>query len=179
MERFFTARPKQGEDIFSFMSRMDKYKEEITHLQHLALEAGETLKMPKFCRVSGKFCQRLKNTLSTVFSRTRCNKWHRKSGSLFHQRLFDRNCIKFTRTRSLFLPRRKTHNNKHFLQHVSLPLLPQFRIREREREKQVHGRRSGARSVRAHPHNSVHQHPQNTTQLVRNYNTTNVQKESV
>ena len=51
MERFFTARPKEGEDIFSFMSRMDKYEEEIGHLQHLALEAGETLKMPKFCRV--------------------------------------------------------------------------------------------------------------------------------
>ena len=32
MERFFTARPKEGEDIFSFMSRMDKYEEEITHL---------------------------------------------------------------------------------------------------------------------------------------------------
>ena len=43
MERFFTARPKEGEDIFSFMSRMDKYEEEIGHLQHLALEAGETL----------------------------------------------------------------------------------------------------------------------------------------
>ena len=42
MERFFTARLKEGEDIFSFMSRMDKYEEEITHLQHLALEAGET-----------------------------------------------------------------------------------------------------------------------------------------
>ena len=51
MERFFTARPKEGEDIFSFMSRMDKYEEEIGHLQFLAEEAGETLKMPKFCRV--------------------------------------------------------------------------------------------------------------------------------
>jgi hypothetical protein len=51
MEKFFTARPKADEDIFTFMSRMDKYEEEIGHLQFLAEEAGETLKMPKFCRV--------------------------------------------------------------------------------------------------------------------------------
>lgn len=51
LEKFFTAKPKEGEDIFSFISRMNTYEENISHLQHLAEEAGETLKMPKFCRV--------------------------------------------------------------------------------------------------------------------------------
>jgi len=51
LERYFTAQPKNGEDIFTYMSRLDKYREEIEHLQHLATEAGETLVMPKFYRV--------------------------------------------------------------------------------------------------------------------------------
>ena len=51
LERFFTARPREGEDIFTYISRVDMYEEEILHLQHLAQEAGETLSMPKFCKV--------------------------------------------------------------------------------------------------------------------------------
>ena len=51
LEKYFTAQIKTGEDIFTYMSRLDKYTEEIGHLQHLAEEAGETLQMPKFYRV--------------------------------------------------------------------------------------------------------------------------------
>ena len=51
LEKFFTAKPNQGEDIFTYISRLDKYKEEIGHLEHLAKEAGETLVLPKFCQV--------------------------------------------------------------------------------------------------------------------------------
>ncbi len=51
LEKYFTAQPKAGEDIFTYISRIDKYREEIEHLQHLAQDAGETLAMPKFYRV--------------------------------------------------------------------------------------------------------------------------------
>jgi hypothetical protein len=51
MEKFFTARPNQGEDIFSYINRLEKYKEEIQHLEYLAREIGETLVLPKFCVV--------------------------------------------------------------------------------------------------------------------------------
>jgi hypothetical protein len=50
LEKYFTAQPKDTEDIFTYMSRLDKYTEEIEHLQHMAEEAGETLAMPKFYR---------------------------------------------------------------------------------------------------------------------------------
>ena len=51
IEDFFTSKPRDNEDIFSYMSRLDKTQEEILHLQHLAVEAGETLEMPKFYKV--------------------------------------------------------------------------------------------------------------------------------
>ncbi len=51
LERFFTVSPNPGEDIFSFISRVEKYTEEIEKLEHLAKEAGETLIMPRFCQV--------------------------------------------------------------------------------------------------------------------------------
>jgi hypothetical protein len=51
LERYFTAQIKESEDIFTYISRLDKYREEIEHLEHLAHEAGETLVMPKFFRV--------------------------------------------------------------------------------------------------------------------------------
>jgi hypothetical protein len=51
IEKYFTAQPTNKEDIFTYISRLDKYTEEIEHLQHLATEAGETLAMPKFYRV--------------------------------------------------------------------------------------------------------------------------------
>ena len=51
LEKFFTAKPNQGEDVFTYISRVNKYKEEIEHLEHLARDAGETLVLPKFCQV--------------------------------------------------------------------------------------------------------------------------------
>jgi hypothetical protein len=51
LERFFTVSPLSGEDIFTFISRVEKYTEEIEKLEHLAKEAGETMIMPKFCQV--------------------------------------------------------------------------------------------------------------------------------
>ena len=51
MEKFHTARPNQGEDIFSYINRLEKYREEISHLEYLAKEIGETLELPKFCVV--------------------------------------------------------------------------------------------------------------------------------
>lgn len=51
LERFFTSQPKTGEDIFSYISRVDKYKEEVEKLEHLAQDAGETLVVPKFFQV--------------------------------------------------------------------------------------------------------------------------------
>jgi hypothetical protein len=51
IEKFFMAKPGHNEDIFTYISRLDKYEEEILHLDHLAQETGETLKMPKFYKV--------------------------------------------------------------------------------------------------------------------------------
>jgi hypothetical protein len=51
IERFFTSKPKQDEDIFSYMSRLDKYREEVERLEHLSEELGETVKIPKFFQV--------------------------------------------------------------------------------------------------------------------------------
>ena len=51
LEKFFSFKPEGKEDIFSFISRLDKYKEEIERMEHLAQEAGETVILPKFYMV--------------------------------------------------------------------------------------------------------------------------------
>ena len=51
IEKFFASKPKDGEDIFSYMSRLDKQEEEIMHLEFLAQEAGQSVKMPTFYKV--------------------------------------------------------------------------------------------------------------------------------
>ena len=51
IEKLFLAQPENKEDIFSFISRVEKLEEEVMHLEHLAQEAGETLKMPVFYKV--------------------------------------------------------------------------------------------------------------------------------
>ena len=51
IEKFFSSRPKNGEDIFSFMSRIDKYKEEIERLNFLFEKENETVRIPNFFHV--------------------------------------------------------------------------------------------------------------------------------
>ena len=51
IERFFTSKPKQDEDIFSYMSRLEKYREEVEKLEHLSQDIGETVKIPRFFQV--------------------------------------------------------------------------------------------------------------------------------
>ena len=48
LEKFYSSSPKQNEDIFSYISRIDQMVEDLEKLQYLAVEAGETLKIPKF-----------------------------------------------------------------------------------------------------------------------------------
>lgn len=48
LENFFAARPKDNEDVFTYMSRLDQLEEEVGRFEDLAKEAGESLVMPKF-----------------------------------------------------------------------------------------------------------------------------------
>ena len=51
IEKFFSAKPHQNGDIFRTFHGLEKSEEEISKLEHLAQETGETLQVPKFYKV--------------------------------------------------------------------------------------------------------------------------------
>ena len=48
---FFTMSPNRSEDIFSYMSRVDKEVEGVEKLNHIAIQLGESVVIPKCMRV--------------------------------------------------------------------------------------------------------------------------------
>ena len=78
LEKFFTAKPNQGEDVFTYISRVNKYKEEIEHLDHLAGDAGDTLILPKFCQVENFICS---GEIITEFIQRKFNRCLLRNGS--------------------------------------------------------------------------------------------------
>jgi len=79
--KFYTAGINQGEDIFSFMSRLAGYKQEIDRLEDLAMEAGTRLVGDPQLFESLQILTAIEKIPSTVFTPRRCFKCLLGSGS--------------------------------------------------------------------------------------------------